>query len=223
MTNAQSHLTEEERHAHAEGSLPAEQLPVIETHLLGCAECADDVARIRMLMTRIHDAPAPATPPPLDELWPMIRTRIEASKVVPLSPNAIRLDGRRRARRVGSSIMMAAAVVIMAVVLGVRARSHRAASDAANTEPTSLIAVADSAHAFEEQAQTLLNQLELQRSMLRPEAVVAIDHDLRVVDSAIAELKEAIAHDPNNPALRRLLASSYRQKVDVLKRVGNAG
>jgi cytochrome c-type biogenesis protein CcmH/NrfG len=68
----------------------------------------------------------------------------------------------------------------------------------------------------------LLNQLELRRSMLRPEAVVAIDHDLRVVDSAIAELKEAIAHDPNNPALRRLLASSYRQKVDVLKRVGNA-
>ena len=40
---------------------------------------------------------------------------------------------------------------------------------------------------------------------------------------AIAELKDAIAHDPNNPSLRRLLALSYRQKVDVLKRVGNAG
>jgi thioredoxin-like negative regulator of GroEL len=89
-------------------------------------------------------------------------------------------------------------------------------------DTASLIAVADSAHAYEEEAQTLLNQLELRRSMLRPEAVVAIDHDLRIVDSAIAELKEAIARDPTNPALRRLLASSYRQKVDVLKRVGNA-
>jgi anti-sigma factor RsiW len=222
MIDAQSHLTEEERHAHAEGLLPAEQLPPIETHLRACAECAADVARIRTLMTRVRDTPAPVSPV-LDELWPSIRTRIEASKVVSLSPNAIRLDGRRRARRVGSSIMMAAAVVIAAVAFSVRANSHRGATDVTSSETTSLIAVADSAHVYEEQAQTLLNQLELQRSMLRPEAVVAIDHDLHVVDSAIAELKEAIAHDPNNPALRRLLASSYRQKVDVLKRAGNAG
>jgi len=118
--------------------------------------------------------------------------------------------------------MMAAALVVAAVALGVRASWRPTPlSNAADT--TSLITVADSAHAYETEAQTLLNQLELRRSMLRPETVVAIDHDLRIVDSAIAELKEAIAHDPNNPALRRLLAASYRQKVDLLKRVGNAG
>jgi len=38
------------------------------------------------------------------------------------------------------------------------------------------------------------------------------------VDVAIAELKDAIARDPNNPALRQLLATSYRQKVELLKR-----
>jgi hypothetical protein len=59
--------------------------------------------------------------------------------------------------------------------------------------------------------------------MLRPEAVAAIDHDLRVVDSAIVEVQDALKHDPKNPALLRLLASSYRQKLDVLRRVGNAG
>jgi hypothetical protein len=222
MIDATSHLTEEERHALADGSLSPEQVPPLEAHLRGCAACADDVSRIRTLMTRIHDEPVPVAPAPLDELWPSIRTRIEASKVVPLSPNAIRLEGRRRARRVGSSIMLAAALVIAAFALGVRAKSRGPASRAEDTNATSLITVADSAHAYEEEAQTLLNQLELRRSMLRPEAVVAIDHDLRVVDSAIAELKEAIARDPNNPALRRLLASSYRQKVEVLRRVGNA-
>jgi hypothetical protein len=222
MTDAQSHLTEEERHAFAEGSLPPEQVAPTEAHLHGCTACTDDVARIRTLMTRIREAPTSVTSPPLDELWPSIRTRIEASKVVPLSPNAIRLDGRRRARRVGSSIMLAAALVIAAVTLGVRARSRGPMRSAQPTDAASLIAVADSAHAYEEEAQILLNQLELRRSMLRPEAVVVIDHDLHVVDSAIAELKEAIVHDPNNPALRRLLASSYRQKVDLLKRVGNA-
>jgi len=35
---------------------------------------------------------------------------------------------------------------------------------------------------------------------------------------AIAELKDAIVRDPNNPALRQLLATSYRQKVELLKR-----
>jgi len=223
MIDAQSHLTEEERQAVADRSLPAEHLPLIEAHLRDCAVCAGDVARIRTLMTHVTEAPTPTTiTPSLDELWPAIRTRIETSKVVPLSPNAIRLDGRRRARRVGSSIALAAALVIAAVALGLRARAHGSTSTAQVADTASLIAVADSAHAYEEEAQTLLNQLELRRSMLRPEAVVAIDHDLRVVDSAIAELKEAIAHDPTNPALRRLLASSYHQKVDVLKRVGNA-
>ena len=162
-------------------------------------------------------------PAALAELWPTIRTRIESSKVVPLSPAAIRLDGRRSARRVGSSIVMAAALVVAAVALGVRASRTDRTSVAEIVDTTSLLAVADSAHAYEIEAQTLLNQLELRRSMLRPETVAAIDHDLRIVDSAIAELKEAIAHDPNNPALRRLLASSYRQKVDLLERVENAG
>ena len=45
-------------------------------------------------------------------------------------------------------------------------------------------------------------------------------HGTTVASNAILELKEAIARDPNNPALRRLLASSYKQKVDLLKRVG---
>jgi hypothetical protein len=50
-----------------------------------------------------------------------------------------------------------------------------------------------------------------------------IDRDLKTIDGAIDELKLAIANDPRNLALRQLLASSYRQKVDLLKRAGNAG
>jgi hypothetical protein len=222
MTGRQTHLTEDERHAVADGSLAVERIESADAHLRGCAACADDVARIKTLMTRVSNEPL-VPPAALAELWPTIRTRIESSKVVPLSPAAIRLDGRRSARRVGSSIVMAAALVVAAVALGVRASRTDRTSVAEIVDTTSLLAVADSAHAYEIEAQTLLNQLELRRSMLRPETVAAIDHDLRIVDSAIAELKEAIAHDPNNPALRRLLASSYRQKVDLLERVENAG
>ena len=82
---------------------------------------------------------------------------------------------------------------------------------------------ADSVRAYEEEAQILLDRLALMRSVLEPGAAAAIDKDLAVIDSAIAELQTAIARDPRNPALRQLLADSYRQKVDVLKRVSNAG
>ena len=93
----------------------------------------------------------------------------------------------------------------------------RAASD------TSVLrAVADSATAYEAEAQILLDRLEIQRATMRPEARAAIDRNLHTVDVAIAELKDAIARDPNNPALRQLLATSYRQKVELLKRA-NAG
>jgi len=222
MTDTQSHLTEEERHAFADGSLSSERLPQVEEHVRACAACAFDVERIKTLMTRLQETPVGSTPAPLDALWPSIRTRIEASKVIPLSANGGRVEERRAPRRIGLAMAAAAAVLITAVALGLRYTTRPSAPTAQSNDTTSLIAVADSAHAYEEEAQTLLNQLELRRAMLRPEAVVQIDRDLRVVDSAIAELKEAIARDPNNPALRRLLASSYRQKVDVLKRVGNA-
>jgi hypothetical protein len=81
---------------------------------------------------------------------------------------------------------------------------------------------ADSTGFYEEQARILFNRLSLERALVRPEALASIDHDLHVVDSAIAELDAAVARDPANPVLRRLLASSYREKVDILKRVANA-
>jgi hypothetical protein len=87
----------------------------------------------------------------------------------------------------------------------------------------SLVALVDSTHAYQEEAQALLNRLELQRATMRPELARAVERDLRTIDVAIAELQNAIRNDPNNPALRRLLASSYRQKVDLLKRVSDAG
>jgi hypothetical protein len=90
------------------------------------------------------------------------------------------------------------------------------------TANPTVTSVADSDGAYEAQVRILFNRLSLERSLVRPEALRLIDHDLRVVDSAIAELDAAIVRDPNNPVLRRLLASSYREKIDILKRVGNA-
>jgi anti-sigma factor RsiW len=219
MTSDPTHLSEHERNALADGSLTDDARSHVEAHVAECADCASDVARIATLMKHVREAPAPSAP--LDELWPSIRSRIEHSKVVPLAPETVSRPARRRAWWIGS-IGVAAALVVSVVVL--RGRSQVVGDPVVATADTaaSLVAVVDSVHAYEREAQILLDKLELQRAMLRPDVAKALDHDLHVVDVAIAELKDAVARDPANPALRQLLATSYRQKVDLLKRVGNA-
>ena len=147
----------------------------------------------------------------LDELWPEIRRRIEQSKIVPLDATIAVPSRRRTWRRVAAAGAIAAGLAIIAVF------TQRSAPVTVDT-----VAVTDSVRAYEEESRALLNRLELQRAVMRPEAAASLDRDLAVVDQAIDELRVAIATDPRNPALRQLLAQSYRQKVELLKRAGNA-
>ncbi|HEY4130456.1 MAG TPA: hypothetical protein VGM50_07550 [Gemmatimonadaceae bacterium] len=131
--------------------------------------------------------------------------------------------------RRSSLLVGSIAALLVAVVVPIVARSFRHDATPSVEQAVTLAngpvlsAVADSERLYQQEAQMLLNRLELERSMLRPETVKSVDRDLRVIDKAIAELKDAIARDPNNPALHQLLASSYRQKAELLKRVSNAG
>jgi anti-sigma factor RsiW len=221
MTSDSQHLTEDERQRAADGTLDDDTRESVDAHIAACDDCASDVARIASLMKRTREATSPSAP--LDELWPSIRARIEQSKVVPLATTAVASrDGLRRRAWWSATAGIAAALIVAVLVF-----SHPRVGDTPSTivvtdSGPSLVAVADSAHAYEREAQILLDKLQLQRAMLRPDAVQALDRDLRVVDVAIAELKDAVARDPNNPALRQLLAASYRQKVDLLKRASNA-
>ncbi len=219
MTDQTTHLTEDDRQSAADGTLPVERRADVEAHLADCDACAADVARITELMKRTRDAmlAPPSETASLDDLWSPIRARIEASKVVSLGTGARPSNSRPLISLIVGGI--AAALLLTAVMLRVRPSEPRTSATAQATPDTSVLrAVSDSATAYEAEAQILLDRLEIQRATMRPEARAAIDRNLHTVDVAIAELKDAIARDPNNPALRQLLATSYRQKVELLKR-----
>jgi len=217
--NAQRHLTEDERQDAADGSLAPEQQAIVAEHLAQCAACADDVARVRNLMTRVRED---STYPDVD-LWPEIRSRIEREKIVQLSATTAEMPVvHRRPNRdwlALAAVGIAAALILVVALPVSRGKGKTGSPTAAEPSPETQL-VADSTRAYEREATILLNELELRRAMIRPQLRSSLDHDLRAIDEAILELKEAIARDPNNPALRRLLASSYKQKVDLLKRVG---
>ncbi|HEY2848819.1 MAG TPA: hypothetical protein VGI97_03005 [Gemmatimonadaceae bacterium] len=177
----------------------------------------EDLEDQRVLKLRERVRADSAAHPVPEELWPAIRERIEGAKIVALPSAEPAMLTARRANVRRTVAWSAAAVAAGAALFMFGRRTVPPALPAATVTNA-----ADSTGFYEEQARILFNRLSLERALVRPEALASIDHDLHVVDSAIAELDAAVARDPANPVLRRLLASSYREKVDILKRVANA-
>lgn len=227
MSSLKPHLSEEDRHRIADGTMDEERRAAIDAHLASCWNCKSDVAHLTKAMPSLRHVSEPTAP--LDDLWTEIHERIEQGKIVSLGkepPEATPAAAPPKKKFSWlwlAPIGVAAGVVIALFALpGKRGTEDRQASAMVADTGTTLVSVVDSSYAYEREAQVLLDKLELQRALLRPEAAQTLDRDLHVVDVAIAELKDAVARDPANPALRQLLAASYRQKVDLLKRASNA-
>ena len=223
MTQA-PHLEEDDRQGAADGSIDTERMRAAYAHLAVCAECAADVQRLRTVMMRTREAPVSIDTQ--EDLWPAIRARIDRSKVVPLGVTSapdVRAV-RRRPWLAIASTGIAAALLIAALAEMQRWRPRDvAAVPAAATTDAAFSSAVDSSRMYENEARRLLNELEMQRAMMPPTARASLDSDLVVIDRSIAELKDAVARDPRNVSLQRLLAASYRQKVELIRRANNAG
>lgn len=178
-----------------------------------------DVDRLAKFVARAR-ASDESQPLP-EELWPQIHDRIESAKIVEMVPRE-HARSSHRSLRYPLWVGAAAAATVGIFTIGRMSERFAGASSYHEVSAAAAAVATDSTTAYEEQARILSNRLELERSLLRPEALASIDHDLHVVNAAIAELDAAAAREPNNPVVRRLLASSYREKVDILKRVANA-
>ncbi|MFL5615289.1 MAG: hypothetical protein ACJ796_16600 [Gemmatimonadaceae bacterium] len=230
------HLDEEERQGLADDTLPEARRVDADAHVAHCPSCAEDVNRLRLLVmrTRAHLTSQDARPEEeetVEALWPSIRARIESAKVVRLAGESLAAPTRQgrwtaRSRRVATWLSVGLAAAIVAAMLVKRSTLSDMSTPRAGAISTSdtapIFAVDDSATAYQREVETMLEELELQRAMLKPEVAASLDHDLRAIDRAIAELRDALKRDPNNPALRQLLAASYRQKRDLLERIANA-
>jgi len=224
------HLTEAERQGAADGTLASARRRAVDAHLSACDACDADVARLRGVIARARASEPP--PAPLDALWPDIRARIERQKVVPLvpavTPNGVGRSRVARVVRIGAGLVAAGLVAALGMSVVARREGRVVVSPApvaaAPGAGDARLASnpADSSRLYEQEVQTLLDELRLRRALLRPDVAARMDHDVRVIDAAIAELQDALREDPNNPALRQLLAASYRQKRDLLRRVDDA-
>lgn len=214
-----NHLTEAERQEIADRTIRADRAAALAEHLSGCADCAADVARLRSIVHRVRTEVGPADE--LEALWPAIRARIAVGRVR-TSRGAGR--GARRARRWGRAAWVSGAVALAAsVTIALQLRGRPAEPPAAppNVGPV-LQPAADSGAASQADIQRLLDEIQMEKAMLPPATAAVADSDLSAIDSAIAELREALARDPHNAGIQQMLAESYRQQRDLLKRLHNA-
>ena len=186
-------------------------------HADGCDECRSTVETLRRTIEAAGQLPRSIEPPP--EVWQSIRGSIDASKVavlpaVPRSQLPWWASPRRLA--VAATALVVASSALTAIVMR---PSPDPAGERVTVREASLPREWKAAEAgYLASVSELHEQLEEQRASLAPATVATVERTLAVIDSAIAEARGALLRDPANAALADLLASNYRQKVELLRR-----
>jgi anti-sigma factor RsiW len=200
-----------------DGELDEAAFQEVELHLAACASCREEERGLRAVIAQA--AALPRRVEPSRDLWPEIASEVERRRRYTL----LRAVGTRPGAWAAGLAAAAAVVVAVWVV----PRRDVKAPVAAVTPPavaqpaalTGLDAFASAERDYQEATAELMAALDTRRVSLSPETVAAIDENLRVIDQALAEIRAAMARDPNSARLGRMLASTHEKKIQTLRRV----
>jgi hypothetical protein len=214
-----NHLNWETLNDLVDGVLPPAAVTAAESHVRECASCATALAELRATLAVTHDLPTSLTPPA--DLWTEVRTTIEAGKVAHLPLGSA--PARARGIFMTPGRLAAAAVLLIAATASLTSIAMKSSPSfpAVVEAPTFTTAAAwqASERVFQANVVELRSQLESLHDHLSPETLVKVEKALSTIDLAIAEGREALLRDPSNAALSELMASNYRQKIELLRRV----
>ena len=218
------HISTERMHDLVDGLVPDAEREPLEDHLRACASCRDEVATLRELVGELGALSGAAAAPA--GLWAGIEARIAATGPGAAGAAVLPFPGARNARRRVSLTLpqLAAAAVVVAVVSagvmwGTLSGRGAASTQAAGAEedPGSTARMVASGGAYAEALAQLEILVERGRESLAPETLATLERSLATVDSAIAEVEQALRNDPNSELLARLLANHQGAKLRVLR------
>lgn len=228
---------------HVDGLLPEAEGLELESHLAECAGCreiADDLVRVRDAARTFQSLP------PARDLWPEIRSAMDAGRVIDLpertgpSRGGIAPSAAAHQRRGRPGVYLslpqvtaiAAAFVVvtawgawqavgtLAVSGPPRASGSTAAEAGASAapEPVRLAAARDPAvAAAADEVERLQRLLEERHESLDVATVAVLEKNLAIIDRAIRESLAALEVDPGNQFVEEHLRLSVDRKVDYLR------
>jgi len=206
-----------------DGALDATQVAALEAHLAACETCRSTLEALHRV---VEAAAALEDHEPATDLFPGIIERIR--------------HDRRHRFSFTLPQLAAAAIAIMSlsggfVWLAMRPESPApgvaeapaggatSPTDAAATGPEAVAAmfVAETQLGYDAAIERLEASLAARRDRLDPATIAIIEHNLAIIDTAIAEAKAALDDDPANPYLYRHLDNTLNQKVELLRRASH--
>ena len=194
----------------------------MEAHANRCQECGSMLADIRAMQVAAAKLPELA---PGRDLWSGIVDRIE-TPVVALNPSGSMKSASspRRWRGVWTGLAAAGLVAVTATVtyeLTSRSAPATRTPVAAGRGADSPSLVANRP-TFEQTYDTEISRLRTivtERSgQLDPATVAVLDKNLKVIDDAIAQCKDALRADPNSRFLIESLNDALESKVQLLRK-----
>ncbi|HEY0152069.1 MAG TPA: zf-HC2 domain-containing protein [Longimicrobium sp.] len=206
----------------AANELPDEDRQAVEFHLAVCGDCRAEAEAIRSILEDVATLPLEMVPG--RDLWAGIAARIEPQAGVVSITSARRWQAPRW-------LTMAATIVGVAVsssLITLKVMEKRAPEPVASAPvqtvaapttatPTALVAFKPAEQDYEVAIADLERVLTARRATLAPETVKTLETNLRIIDEAIRQSREALVKDPNSRELTDMLADAYGQKLNVLQ------
>lgn len=200
-----------------DGTLAAGDAAEVGAHLLSCSLCQERERRLRRVLAHAASLPRSVTPP--RDLWPGIARRVEAERLwswAGWSPMGL---------AAAATVVVGLVAVLWSGSVPSRVRTVEIPTPSPEARLVAGVALvsdpvlAAAERDYEAATNALLEALQERRARLQPEAFAAVETNLEVIDRALAEVRQALAKDPSNPELGRMLVSTHQKKVDVLSRV----
>jgi hypothetical protein len=193
-----------------DGGLGRDEAARLEAHCAACASCGSLLADLRRVLAR---AQALEDRAPREDLWPGVAAAIGAT------------PPRRRGITLSLPQLIAAGLALMlltggAVALMLRWEPPIAAMPSPASRPLDPEALAVSARpgrGYDAAIEKLERQLVLSRGRLDGETIAIVEQKLALIDRAILEADRALATDSTDTYLRRHLARTRQQKLDLLR------
>ncbi len=189
------------------------------THLGSCADCEAYSSFLEGLPARVAALPREIAPE--RDLWPGIERRIAGEPVV-------RFRDKRWGRPLVSPLWAVAAALLVAVVGGVlwtklsNAPMPSSPVATGSIEATAVPVPASyetGAAEFTRATADLLSALDARKDSLTPGTRAVVEKNIAVIDNALREIETALAKDPENRDLLRLLRGMRKRKIETLQLV----
>ena len=207
---------------YVDGTLKVDERRRVEAHLSGCEGCAAIADELRAVAAR---ASTLADRAPARDLWPGI-----AARIVVTSESDIRdLSQARARRRVAFTVPQLAAAAIGLILLSAGGAwlmrptpmpTPMAAVPVQSPVVQAVTATASYQH-YDRAVAELSLVLEAGRARLNPSTVRILEHNLRVIDAALAEAVQAVADDPASVYLQDHLANTMQRKLALMRQAAD--